>query len=299
MAHINLSRDADAILVAPASADFMAKLLHGRADDLLSLMCLARPLAQVPLDFGTCHEPRNVGAPCHPAQYGAAAPRWRPCAGRGPRRPSLRRGGRRPHAWKPMNCWTSWNRLVSAQSAGRPACAGQRRPNFEAIDPVRGITNLSSGKMAFALARAAWRSGSPEVQLGGRSCQLDHPLRRGSVRERSAQPTDARSCDDRRRASADVFIAAAAVADWRPAQVAGEKIKKGQDGLPSPLTWVENTDILARCGRSNRAQAGALYCVGFAAESHVFASPGAGQAASQRRAALMVGNHGPCHVWPR
>jgi phosphopantothenoylcysteine decarboxylase/phosphopantothenate--cysteine ligase len=89
MPHINLSREADAIVIAPASADFMAKLLHGRADDLLSLMCLARPLERVPLIVAPAMN-REMCPPCHAAQRGAVAHGRHPCAGRGPRRAGLR-----------------------------------------------------------------------------------------------------------------------------------------------------------------------------------------------------------------
>ena len=108
MAHINLSREADAILIAPASADFMAKLLHGRADDLLSLMCLARPDRARAAAGGAGHEPRDVGAPGHAAQRGAAAaPTARTVLGRGAGRPGLRRDRRRPHAGGRRDCWTT------------------------------------------------------------------------------------------------------------------------------------------------------------------------------------------------
>ena len=84
MPHINLSREADAILIAPCSADFIARLVQGRADELLSLMCLARPIGSVPL-LVAHHEPRDVGAPRHPAQHGAAGRRWGDPAGGGQR----------------------------------------------------------------------------------------------------------------------------------------------------------------------------------------------------------------------
>ena len=120
MAHINLSREADAILIAPCSADFMAKLLHGRADDLLSLMCLARPMATVPLLIAPAMN-REMWA--HPATQRNVAQlhgRRRHRAGRGQRRPGLRRNRRRPHAGA-AELLRGHHRLLSAQAAGRPA----------------------------------------------------------------------------------------------------------------------------------------------------------------------------------
>jgi len=161
-------------------------------------------------------------------------------------------------------------------------------PTFEAIDPVRGITNLSSGKMAFALARAAHEAGAVVHVVAG-PVSLTTPF--------GVERTDVRSALQMHAAvmaqieHADVFIATAAVADWRPAEVAGEKIKKGQNGLPN-FEWVENPDILADVASSTRAQAGVLYCVGFAAETQYLQAQA--QAKRVRKGVpLMVGNLGP------
>jgi phosphopantothenoylcysteine decarboxylase/phosphopantothenate--cysteine ligase len=161
-------------------------------------------------------------------------------------------------------------------------------PTYEAIDPVRGITNLSSGKMGFALARAAHEAGAQVSLVAG---PVSLPTPNGVSR------TDVRSALDMHAAvmaqaqTADVFIATAAVADWRVAQVAGEKIKKGSDGLPN-LDWVENPDILADVAASARAQSGGLFCVGFAAETQYLQAQA--QAKRTRKGVpLMVGNLGP------
>jgi phosphopantothenoylcysteine decarboxylase/phosphopantothenate--cysteine ligase len=162
-------------------------------------------------------------------------------------------------------------------------------PTYEAIDPVRGITNLSSGKMGFAIAQAAWRAGA-QVSLVAGPVSLPTP--------RGVRRVDVRSAEQMWQAvaplaeQASVFIATAAVADWRPAQAAERKIKKGQGGDAPALQFVENTDILASVARSSRARSGHLYCVGFAAESHDLLA----QASAKRErkgVPLLVGNIGP------
>lgn len=288
MAHINLSRQADAIVVAPASADFMAKLLHGRADDLLSLLCLARPLAQVPLLVAPAMN-REMWA--HPATVRNVA--------------QLRADG--VHVLDvgqgDQACGeTGDGRMLEAdeiledlQAFFTPKCLqGQRvlltaGPTYEALDPVRGITNLSSGKMGFALAQAAWRAGA-EVTLVSGPVHLPTP--------RGVQRVDARSALDMHQAvlarheRADVFIATAAVADWRPAKTADEKIKKDANGQAPQLQFLENPDILATVAQSPRAQSGALFCVGFAAESHDLWAHATAKRL-RKGVPLLVGNLGP------
>jgi phosphopantothenoylcysteine decarboxylase/phosphopantothenate--cysteine ligase len=287
MAHINLTRHAHAMLVAPASADFMAKLLHGRADDLLSLMCLARPLGTVPLLLAPA---MNKEMWAHPATQRNMAQLRQDGAhvlgvGQGDQACGEVGDGRMLESDELLYELIALFQPKVLQGKKVLISAG---PTFEAIDPVRGITNLSSGKMGFALARAAHEAGA-EVQVVAGPVSLTTPY--GVAR------TDVRSALQMHAAvmaqveHADVFIATAAVADWRPAHVAGEKIKKGQDGLPS-FEWVENPDILADVAFSNRAQAGALYCVGFAAETQYLQAQA--QAKRVRKGVpLMVGNLGP------
>ena len=287
MAHINLTRNAHAILVAPASADFMAKLLHGRADDLLSLMCLARPLETVPLLLAPA---MNKEMWAHPATQRNMAQLRQDGAkvlgvGQGDQACGEVGDGRMLEPDELLYELTALFQPKVLQGKKVLISAG---PTFEAIDPVRGITNLSSGKMAFALARAAHEAGA-EVHVVAGPVSLTTPF--------GVERTDVRSALQMHAAvmahveRADVFIATAAVADWRPAEVAGEKIKKGQDGLPS-FEWVENPDILADVASSTRAQAGALYCVGFAAETQYLQAQA--QAKRVRKGVpLMVGNLGP------
>ncbi len=287
MAHINLTRNAHAILVAPASADFMAKLLHGRADDLLSLMCLARPVETVPLLLAPA---MNKEMWAHPATQRNMSQLRQDGAtvlgvGQGDQACGEVGDGRMLEPDELLYELTALFQPKVLQGKKVLISAG---PTFEAIDPVRGITNLSSGKMAFALARAAHEAGA-DVHMVAGPVSLSTPFGVKRTDVRSALQMHAAVMAQVERA--DVFIATAAVADWRPAQVAGEKIKKGQDGLPN-FEWVENPDILADVASSNRAQAGALYCVGFAAETQYLQA----QAQAKRvckGVPLMVGNLGP------
>ncbi len=287
MAHINLSREADAILVAPASADFMAKLLHGRADDLLSLMCLARPLDEVPLLLAPA---MNKEMWSHPATQRNMAQLRQDGAlvlgvGQGDQACGEVGDGRMR---EPAELLYELVALFQAKVLLGKRVLISAGPTFEAIDPVRGITNLSSGKMGFALARAAHEAGAQvHVVAGPVSLPTPDGVERTDVRS-ALQMHDAVMSQIER---ADVFIATAAVADWRVAQVAGEKIKKSQEGLPD-FEWVENPDILADVAASPRAQSGALYCVGFAAETQYLQAQA--QAKRVRKGVpLMVGNLGP------
>ncbi|MEY3134166.1 MAG: Coenzyme biosynthesis bifunctional protein CoaBC, partial [Pseudomonadota bacterium] len=166
MAHINLSREADALLIAPASADFMAKLIHGKADELLSLMCLARPLQTVPLILAPAMN-REMWA--HPATQRNVAQLKADGAhvlgvGQGDQACGETGDGRMLEAEEIVDAleafWTP--KLLSGQHV--LITAG---PTYEAIDPVRGITNLSSGKMGFAIARAAQHAGAEVTLVAG------------------------------------------------------------------------------------------------------------------------------------
>ena len=288
MAHINLGREADAILVAPASADFMAKLLHGRADDLLSLMCLARPIDRVPLLLAPAMN-REMWA--HPATQRNVAQLRADGAhvlgvGQGEQACGETGDGR---MLEPEEILFDLIAHFQAQ-----ALAGRRvlitaGPTFEAIDPVRGITNLSSGKMGFAIARAAREAGA-EVTLIAGPVALETP--------RGVQRFNVRSALDMQQAvlahvqAADVFISAAAVADWRVAHASEQKIKKDGSGQVPALAFTENPDILAGVAASARARSGPLFCVGFAAESHDLLRHA--QEKRQRKGVpLLVGNIGP------
>src|SRR5207253_5168859 len=137
-------------------------------------------------------------------------------------------------------------------------------PTFEAIDPVRGITNLSSGKMGFAIARAAHEAGA-DVTLVAGPVSLKAP--RGVTRVDVKSARDMLAATQPEAERADIFIATAAVADWRPANCSDQKIKKDGSGKAPALEFTENPDILATVAQGARAKAGKLFCVGFAAES--------------------------------
>ncbi|PUE21918.1 phosphopantothenate synthase [Limnohabitans sp. MMS-10A-160] len=288
MAHINLSREADAIVVAPASADFMAKLLHGRADELLSLMCLARPLDKVPL----------IVAPAMNREMWANPATQRNVAqlkldgvhvldvGQGDQACGETGDGRMLEAEEILEDLEAFFAPKTLAGQHVLVTAG---PTYEAIDPVRGITNLSSGKMGFAIARAARMAGA-EVSLVAGPVHLPTP--------RGVQRIDVRSARQMLDAvqaqvdKASVFVATAAVADWRPDTQADQKIKKDGSGQTPALKFVENPDILATVAQSARAQSGVLFCVGFAAESHDLLTHATVKRV-RKGVPLLVGNIGP------
>lgn len=288
MAHINLSREADAILIAPCSADFMAKLLHGRADDLLSLMCLARPIDKVPLLIAPAMN-REMWA--HPATQRNLAQLKADSTtvfdvGTGDQACGETGDGRMLEPEELLQDLVSFFQPKVLAGQHVLVSAG---PTYEAIDPVRGITNLSSGKMGFAIARAAHEAGARVTLVAG---PVSLPTPRGveRVNVRSAQNMLEASVEYAQDAT--VFIATAAVADWRPAQASDQKIKKDGSGVTPQLDFVENPDILATVAKSPRAAAGALYCVGFAAESHDLLAHATAKRA-RKGVPLLVGNIGP------
>ena len=255
MAHIDLSRQADLILVAPASADFIARAAHGFADDLLATMVLARecPLMMAPAMNRQMWE--------NPATQRNAA--------------RLATDG--VHLLGPA----SGEQACGAVGAGRmlepdeileeviafftPKLLAGRKvlitagPTFEAIDPVRGITNLSSGRMGYAVARAA-RCAGARVTLVSGPAGFGPP--QGVDRISVTSALDMHAAVMAHAAAADIFIAVAAVADYRVANVAEHKFKKDAGGMP-PIELVENPDILAEVA----ALKDGPFCVGFAAES--------------------------------
>ncbi|WER45328.1 bifunctional phosphopantothenoylcysteine decarboxylase/phosphopantothenate--cysteine ligase CoaBC [Cupriavidus sp. WKF15] len=280
MAHIDLSREADAIVIAPASTDFLAKLANGLCDDLLTTLCIAR---DCPL----------LVAPAMNRQMWAAAPTQRNAA-------QLRDDGvviLGPGSGDQACGEVGDGRMLEPEELlddiiaffqPKPL-AGKRvlitaGPTFEAIDPVRGVTNLSSGKMGFSIARAAREAGADVLLVAG---PTGLPTPRGVVRTdvRSAQQMHDTVLAQLR--DVDVFVAVAAVADWRPAEVAQQKLKKANDTDTPTLQFVQNPDILATVA----ARADAPYCVGFAAESENLEQYGE-QKRQRKGVPLLVGNIG-------
>ena len=288
MAHIELGREVDAILVAPASADFMAKLLHGRADDLLSLTCLARPLQQVPLILAPAMN-REMWA--HPAtqrnvQQLKADGTVVLDVGQGDQACGEVGDGRMLEPDEILDDVIALFQPKRLQGRTVLVTAG---PTYEALDPVRGITNLSSGKMGFAIARAAREAGAQVVLVAG---PVSLPTPRGVRRVDVRSALQMQAAVQAEVAQADVLVATAAVADWRPSHASDEKIKKDGSGKTPPLNFTENPDILAGVASSERARNGQLFCVGFAAESHDLLSNA--QAKRQRKGVpLLAGNIGP------
>jgi len=288
MPHINLSREADAIVLAPCSADFIARLVQGRSDELLSLLCLARPRDRVPLLLAPA---MNREMWMHPATQRNLAQvaadgatvlgvgnGWQACGETG--------DGRMLEPAQLLEDITAFfhPKLLAGQHL--LVTAG---PTFEALDPIRGITNHSSGKMGFAIARAAREAGA-EVTLVAGPVHLPTPRGVTRIDVRSAQEMLAATVGASSRAS--VFVATAAVADWRPATQSDQKIKKDGSGKTPVLEFVENPDILLTVARGERAQAKRLFCVGFAAESENLVAHA--KAKRERKGIpLLVGNIGP------
>ena len=288
MPHINLSREADAILIAPASADFMAKLLHGRADDLLSLMCLARPIDKVPLLIAPAMN-REMWA--HPATQRNMAQLQSDGTnllgvGTGDQACGETGDGRMLEPQELLEDVIAFFQPKTLLGQQVLITAG---PTFEAIDPVRGITNLSSGKMGFAIARAAHEAGAEVTVVAG---PVHLPTPRGVKRINVSSALQMQAALRGPVQSATVFIATAAVADWRAAHPADQKIKKDGSGDVPVLQFVENPDLLAEIAASERALSGELFCVGFAAESHDLLK-NAQAKRLRKNVPLLVGNIGP------
>jgi phosphopantothenoylcysteine decarboxylase/phosphopantothenate--cysteine ligase len=282
MAHIDLTREADAILIAPCSADFIFKLAHGACDDLLSTLCLARP-ARLPLMVAPA---MNVEMWQNPATQRNVA--------------RLKEDGilvLGPDAGAQACGETGMGRMLEPESlleevvaAFQPKLLAGKRvlitagPTFEPIDPVRGITNLSSGKMGFAIARAAREAGA-QVTLVAGPAALPTPYGVSRIDVQTArQMHDAVLAQVKEQ---DVFIAVAAVADWRVVGASEQKLKKDATGTPPQLRLEPNPDILAAvAARSDRP-----YCVGFAAESENLAQYGE-EKRRRKNVPLLVGNIG-------
>jgi len=263
MAHIELSRAADAIVIAPASADFIASLAQGRAGDLLATLCLARecPLAVAPaMNRQMWENPatqRNVrqlrgdGIEVIGPDSGDQA-----CGETGM--------GRMLEPDALVEAIAAW--LAPKRLAGRRVLltAG---PTFEPIDPVRGLTNRSSGKMGFAIARACVAAGA-DVTLVAGPVALATPWAVRRINVQTAQQmhdavhAELDTAHTQARAH-ELFIAVAAVADWRPAHYRDSKIKKTDELAVPELAFAQNPDILASVAKRPHPP----YCVGFAAES--------------------------------
>ena len=289
MAHIELSRSADAILIAPASADLMAKLSLGLADDLLSTLCLARdcPLLVTPAMNKQMWE--------HAATQRSAqrlledgvtllgpASGFQACGETGMGR-----------MLEPSEITEQLIAFFQKKSLAGKKVLITAGPTFEAIDPVRGITNHSSGKMGFAIARAALEAGA-QVHLIAGPCALETPLEASGKITRinvvSAKEMHAATLSS---TNYDLFFAVAAVADWGIEKPFKEKIKRQGKEAPN-LEFIANPDILLDVAKSVKTKAGKPhpYCVGFAAESTDLEKH-ADEKRKRKGIPMIVGNIGP------
>ncbi|HEY2969878.1 MAG TPA: bifunctional phosphopantothenoylcysteine decarboxylase/phosphopantothenate--cysteine ligase CoaBC [Casimicrobiaceae bacterium] len=255
MGHIDLSRHADAIVVAPASADFIAKLAQGHANDLLSTLCLARncPLLVAPT--------MNVQMWTNPAtQRNVAQLKADGIEILGPGSGGQACGevgdGRMIEPEEILAALIAWAQPKLLAGKRILLTAG---PTFEAIDPVRGVTNLSSGKMGFALAQACAEARAAVTMVAGPTA-LPTPPGVARVDVRSA--ADMAEAVDSAVKACDVFIAVAAVADYTPAEAHTKKLKKSAQ--PLTLALKPTVDILAAVAARPKPP----YCVGFAAETN-------------------------------
>lgn len=255
MAHINLSRDADLILVAPASADFIAKLAHGMADDLLTTLCLARdcPMMIAPaMNRQMWENPatqRNLSRLRQDGITIAGPASGEQACG------EIGMGRMLEAAELTEAVQTAFRAATLLQGKNILLTAG---PTFEAIDAVRGITNRSSGKMGYAIAQAAAEAGAAVTLISGPVC-LAPPVAGKFIPVVSAE--DMLRAVQAEIAQTDIFISVAAVADYRVAHVSQQKIKKSEGNLA--LELVPNPDIL----RTVSSLPNPPFCVGFAAET--------------------------------
>ena len=284
IAHINLSREADAMLIAPCTANVMAKIAHGMSDDLLSNLVLARERGACPLAIAPA---MNVQMWDNPAtQRNLAQITQDGIHVFGPAHGDQACGeigaGR---MLEPAEIVSLLPKLFTPQSLAGKRVLITAGPTFEAIDPVRGITNHSSGKMGYALAHAAQCAGASVTLISGKTA-LPTPYGVTRIDVQSADEMLA-ACQNY-LAGQDIFIAVAAVADWKVAHVASQKIKKAHaDDVPS-LEFVQTPDILATIAKLPNAP----YCVGFAAESeHVIEYAQAKRI--KKNIPLMIANQGP------
>jgi len=289
MAHIALSRSADAIVIAPASADLMAKLSLGLADDLLSTLCLARDCSL-------------LLAPAMNKQMWEHAATQRSVE-------RLNKDGVTflgPASGFQACGEVGMGRMLEPSEIAEQVIAFFQKkilagkkvlitagPTFEAIDPVRGITNHSSGKMGFAIARAAIEAGA-QVHLIAGPCDLTTPLEAtGKIIRSNVKSAKEMYAATLKYTDYDIFFAVAAVADWGIAKPSKEKIKRQGKDAPS-IEFIANPDILLDVAKTVKMKGGKPYpyCVGFAAESTNLEKHA--QEKRQRKGIpMVVGNIGP------
>tara|TARA_R110002167_G_scaffold9806_13_gene45360 strand:- start:1160 stop:2392 length:1233 start_codon:yes stop_codon:yes gene_type:complete len=254
MGHIELAKWADLILIAPASADFIARMAAGMGNDLLTTLCLASeaPIAIAPaMNQAMWRDPRTQANATKLQALGMQL--WGPgsgdqaCGDNGPGR-----------MLEPEELAESSAAMFSSGALSGLRVCITAGPTREAIDPVRYISNHSSGKMGYALAEAAIEAGAQVTLISG-PVSLNCPERVTRMSATSTQ--DMLDAALQQMGQCDLFIAAAAVADYRPAAIAVQKIKKSGDEIC--LTLIKNPDIVATIASHPQRP----YTVGFAAET--------------------------------
>jgi phosphopantothenoylcysteine decarboxylase/phosphopantothenate--cysteine ligase len=280
MGHIELSRDRDLIVVAPASADFLAKLANGLADDLLSTLCVARrcPMLVVP---AMNVEMWQNGA----TQRNLEALRTDGVAFAGPAAGDQACGevglGR---MLEPADIAKEIEALLLPKALAGRRVLVTAGPTEEPIDPVRVLTNSSSGKMGYAVARAAHEAGA-EVTLVSGPVSLATPAGVSRIDVRTAEQMFMAVKEAVQKT--DLFISVAAVADYKVKNPSSSKIKKA-NGRPVTLELEENPDILAYVAGMKDAP----FCVGFAAESEEL-EKNAMEKRAKKKVAVIAANLAP------
>jgi phosphopantothenoylcysteine decarboxylase/phosphopantothenate--cysteine ligase len=289
MAHIELSRSADAIVIAPASADLMAKLSLGLADDLLSTLCLARdcPLLLAPAMNKQMWEHAATQRSVERLNKDGVtllgpASGFQACGEVGMGR-----------MLEPSEITEQVIAFFQKKTLSGKKVLITAGPTFEAIDPVRGITNHSSGKMGFAIARAAVEAGA-QVHLIAGPCDLTTPLEAtGNITRSNVRSAKEMHAATLNASDCDIFFAVAAVADWGIAKPAKEKMKRQGAAAPN-IEFIANPDILLDIAKTVKMKAGKPYpyCVGFAAESSDLEKH-AEEKRQRKGIPMVIGNIGP------
>jgi phosphopantothenoylcysteine decarboxylase/phosphopantothenate--cysteine ligase len=285
MAHIELSRKADVIVAVPASADLLAKISHGLANDLVSVTCLAKecPLIVVPAMNKQMWE--NAATQRNMQQLEADG-----ITVLGPTSGTQACGengmGRMLEAAEILEGIIAFFQKKVLAGKKVLITAG---PTYEAIDPVRGITNRSSGKMGFALAKAAVEAGA-DVQLIAGPCHLATPLEfTGKIKRADVVSAKDMHAAVMNHLDCDIFFAVAAVADWSVKNASAQKIKKSDQTSPA-LEFDLNPDILAEVAKKSSGKK--PYCVGFAAETNDLEKH-AQEKRLKKNIPMLLGNLGP------
>jgi phosphopantothenoylcysteine decarboxylase/phosphopantothenate--cysteine ligase len=254
MGHIELSRDRDLIVVAPATTDFLAKVANGFGDDLLSTLCLARRAPLMVAPAMNVEMWQNAATQRNVARLRAdGVTLLGPTEG-----DHADREGGMGRMLEPEDIFAAVAAALGPKSLAKKKVIVTAGPTYEPIDTVRGITNQSSGKMGYAVAQAAVEAGA-EVTLVSGATALEAPS--GVKRVDVITASEMHEAVMARAKGADVFIAVAAVADWRPADPKSHKIKRGNGHLNLDLE--PNPDILADVAALPKGP----FCVGFAAET--------------------------------